>query len=121
MKDIKAERAKISEKDNLRLLYVTKWFLEFFLCERAIQKNGAKWKFGYIAEVTDRGWIVWVLRRMREAHDEKVYISYTSPTPSNHFPTIAKALERTPSWCGVPHTIRACARGDDRPFSSCDW
>lgn len=72
LKDIKAERAKISEKDNLRLLYVTKWFLEFFLCERSRQADGAKWKFGYIAEVTDRGWIVWVLRRMREAQDEKV-------------------------------------------------
>ena len=72
LKDIKAERAKITEKDNLRLLYVTKWFLEFFLCERTRQADGAKWKFGLIAEVTDRGWIVWVLRRMREAQEEKV-------------------------------------------------
>ncbi|TFK80719.1 timeless-domain-containing protein [Polyporus arcularius HHB13444] len=71
LKDIKAERAKITEKDNLRLLYVTKWFLEFFLCERERQSEDAKWKFGLIAEVTDRAWIVWVLRRMREAQDEK--------------------------------------------------
>ena len=35
LKDIKAERPKVTEKDNLRLLFVTKWFLEFFLCERA--------------------------------------------------------------------------------------
>ncbi len=75
LKDIKAERAKITEKDNLRLLYVTKWFLEFFLCERERQAEDAKWKFGLIAEVTDRAWIVWVLRRMREAQDEKVCLS----------------------------------------------
>ena len=72
LKDIKAERPKITEKDNLRLLFVTKWFLEFFLCERARQPEGLRWKFGLIAEVTDRGWIVWVLRRMREAQEEKV-------------------------------------------------
>ena len=72
LKDIKAERPKITEKDNLRLLFVTKWFLEFFLCERARQPEGSQWKFGLIAEVTDRGWIVWVLRRMREAQEEKV-------------------------------------------------
>ncbi|EPQ50778.1 timeless-domain-containing protein [Gloeophyllum trabeum ATCC 11539] len=73
LKDIKAERAKITEKDNLRLLYVTKWFLEFFLRERAARdgKDGQAWDFGLIAEVTDRGWIVWVLKRMREAVDEK--------------------------------------------------
>ena len=74
LKDIKAERPKVTEKDNLRLLFVTKWFLEFFLCERARQPEGSKWKFGLIAEVTDRGWIVWVLRRMREAQEEKVNI-----------------------------------------------
>ena len=72
LKDIKAERPKITEKDNLRLLFVTKWFLDFFLCERARQPEGAKWRFGLIAEVADRAWIVWVLRRMRAAQDEKV-------------------------------------------------
>ncbi|TFK52842.1 timeless-domain-containing protein [Heliocybe sulcata] len=73
LKDIKAERAKITEKDNLRLLYVTKWFLEFFLRERTSRnsQNGQPWDFGLIAEVTDRGWIIWVLKRMREAVEEK--------------------------------------------------
>ncbi|TBU40199.1 timeless-domain-containing protein [Dichomitus squalens] len=71
LKDIKAERAKVTEKDNLRLLFATKWFLEFFLCTRACQPEGARWKFGLVAEVTERGWIVWVLRRMREAQEEK--------------------------------------------------
>ncbi|KAI8989035.1 timeless-domain-containing protein [Trametes punicea] len=71
LKDIKAERPKVTEKDNLRLLFVTKWFLEFFLCERARQQEGSRWRFGLVAEVVDRSWIVWVLRRMREAQEEK--------------------------------------------------
>lgn len=54
---------------------MTKWFLEFFLCERERQAEDAKWRFGLIAEVTDRAWIVWVLRRMREAQEEKVCLS----------------------------------------------
>ena len=76
LKDIKSERPKITEKDNLRLLYVTKWFLEFFLAMQSKeqeQKNGEeKWSFGLIAEVTERSWIIWVLKRMREAVEEKV-------------------------------------------------
>ena len=77
LKDIKAERPKVTEKDNLRLLFVTKWFLEFFLCLRTTDKSRT-WNFGLIAEVTERSWIVWVLRRMREAVNEKVCLS--SPT-----------------------------------------
>ncbi|TFK32404.1 timeless protein-domain-containing protein [Crucibulum laeve] len=75
LKDIKSERAKITEKDNLRLLFMTKWFLNFFLSMRMKEqsKGGVedKWSFGLIAEVTDRAWIVWVLKRMREAVEEK--------------------------------------------------
>jgi len=33
-----------------------------------------KWEFGLIAEVIERGWIVWVLKRMREAVEEKVRV-----------------------------------------------
>ncbi|KAG6820075.1 hypothetical protein H0H93_005603 [Arthromyces matolae] len=69
LKDIRSERAKITEKDNLRLLFVTKWFLEFFLSKRA--QDATRWKFGLIAEVTERTWIIWVLKRMREAVEEK--------------------------------------------------
>ena len=81
LKDIRSERPKITEKDNLRLLYVTKWFLEFFLVmqgkEQEQQKNGeGKWSFGLIAEVTERSWIIWVLKRMREAVEEKVRLSW---------------------------------------------
>ncbi|KAG6865098.1 hypothetical protein C0991_005153 [Blastosporella zonata] len=74
LKDIRSERAKITEKDNLRLLFVTKWFLEFFLTMRAKAKTQAsegRWSFGLIAEVTERTWIIWVLKRMREAVEEK--------------------------------------------------
>ncbi|KAI0942849.1 hypothetical protein AcV7_002147 [Taiwanofungus camphoratus] len=71
LKDIKAERPKITEKDNLRLLYVTKWFLEFFMSVRTKEGQSTTWTFGLIAEVTERGWIVWVLKRMREAVEEK--------------------------------------------------
>ncbi|KAG6872642.1 hypothetical protein C0995_008073 [Termitomyces sp. Mi166 len=74
LKDIRSERAKITEKDNLRLLFVTKWFLEFFLSMRArenAQGSKGRWKFGLIADVTERTWIIWVLKRMREAVEEK--------------------------------------------------
>lgn len=78
LKDIKSERPKITEKDNLRLLFVTKWFLEFFLQaqakEKALKKESS-WDLAFVAEVTDRAWIAWVLRRMREALDAKVVLS----------------------------------------------
>jgi replication fork protection complex subunit Tof1/Swi1 len=76
LKDIKSERPKITEKDNLRLLFITKWFLEFFLQVHAKEKDLEKensWDFGSVAEVTDRVWITWVLKRMREALDAKVF------------------------------------------------
>ena len=81
LKDIRAERAKITEKDNLRLLYVAKWFLEFFLCARARQGAAEAWSFGLVAEVTDRAWIVWVLKRMRQAVEEKVRSSARATDP----------------------------------------
>ena len=119
LKDIKAERPKITEKDNVRLLYVTKWFLEFFLCERARQPEGSKWKFGLIAEVTDRGWIVWVLRRMREAQ-EKVRAStglayrYLGCMLTAHI-CAAEAVDGAPSGRGVPHAVRPRSRHDGVP------
>jgi len=81
LKDIRSERPKITEKDHLRLLYVSKWFLEFFMSSRSKQTPGkdanemeefeSKWNFGVIAQVTEREWIGWVFKRMREAVDEK--------------------------------------------------
>ncbi|KAL4067395.1 timeless protein-domain-containing protein [Scleroderma yunnanense] len=74
LRDIKSERPKITEKDHLRLLYTTKWLLEFFLTSRTTENAidaQRKWSLGLVAEVTDRSWIVWVLKRMRGAIEEK--------------------------------------------------
>lgn len=70
------------EKDNLRLLYVTKWFLDFFLQAQAKDKAASKteWDFGLVSEVTERSWIVWVLKRMREALEDKVLPSFHPPS-----------------------------------------
>lgn len=77
LKDIKSERPKITEKDHLRLLFVTKWFLEYFLAVRVQEKEvnvpaSEPWAFGLVGEVIERGWIVWVLKRMNGAVEEKV-------------------------------------------------
>ncbi|KAH7337412.1 timeless protein-domain-containing protein [Rhizoctonia solani] len=75
LKDIKLERPKYTEKDNLRLLFLTKWFLEFFLLVRENQEKERKqralfagamevWPFGYVSEVVEHG-------RMRAAVEEK--------------------------------------------------
>ncbi|KAK2463336.1 hypothetical protein APHAL10511_004647 [Amanita phalloides] len=74
IKDIRSERPKITDKDHLRLLYVSKWFLEFFLALRLKVKSdhpGTRWNFGLVAQVTEREWIGWVFKRMREAVEEK--------------------------------------------------
>jgi replication fork protection complex subunit Tof1/Swi1 len=95
LKDIRLERARVTEKDKLRLLFVAKFFLEYFLALRAQEQlsqsdkdkskeSGEKWPFGLIAEVIERDWIVWVLKRMREAVDEKV-ASFSSHLCA-HFP-----------------------------------
>jgi hypothetical protein len=75
LKDIKSERPKITEKDNLRLLFITKWFLEYFLAVRTQEKGaGASepWAFGLVGEVIKRSWLVRVLKRMNGAVEEKV-------------------------------------------------
>ncbi|KAG1814818.1 hypothetical protein EV424DRAFT_1413535 [Suillus variegatus] len=75
LKDIKSERPKIKEKDHLRLLHITKWvFLTSRSNEKAVEGQ-RKWNLGLVAEVTDRGWIIWVLKRMRQAMDEKPKIT----------------------------------------------
>lgn len=99
LKDVKAERPKITEKDNLRLLYITKWFLEFFLFLRDTDKSRT-WSFGLIAEVTERSWIVWVLRRMREAVDEKVRLRSLALPPHssrNSSPNSGRSCKRASS------------------------
>ena len=108
LKDIKAERPKITEKDNLRLLFITKWFLEFFLCLRTSDKSRT-WKFGLVAEVTERSWIVWVLRRMREAVDSKVRSSLPTAAPCSLLS--AQTVDRAPSRGGVSNATGSARRG----------
>lgn len=67
------ERPKITEKDNVRLLFLTAWSLEFFLAARL--KNGADSNvtgYAMVKEVVEEEWVKWVLKRMREAADDKV-------------------------------------------------
>ncbi|KAL5514636.1 hypothetical protein ACEPAG_1952 [Sanghuangporus baumii] len=78
LKDIKSERPKITEKDHLRLLFIKRWFLEFFLTVRNSQIEQSKkdgtpisWGFDLVSEVIERSWIVWILRRMRESMESK--------------------------------------------------
>ena len=101
LKDIKSERPKITEKDNLRLLFVTKWFLEFFLAALAKDSGGSTgWNWGYdlVTEVVDRAWIVWILRRMRGAIDEKVRRYFPDVPVGNYFyGLLAQAVDRTSS------------------------
>lgn len=90
VKDIRSERPKITEKDHLRLLYVSKWFLEFFLAlhsKQTAENDGkdkqdleSKCNFGLVAEVTEREWIGWVFKRMREAVEEKACFLMTRST-----------------------------------------
>jgi hypothetical protein len=129
LKDIKAERPKISEKDHLRLLYVTKCFLAFFhhlRSERSKSTSGmsrsvdptpkhdhtthllGQWGFGLIAEVTERGWIVWVLKRMREAVEEKVRHSSVRAISDGWLrPSLAEGMDRATGWNRMSHTAAA--------------
>lgn len=72
------------EKDHLRLLFVSKWFLEFFLAVREKQLSDAEksqgtskqssevWGFDLVGEIVERSWIIWILKRMRQAVEDKV-------------------------------------------------
>ena len=76
LKDIRSERPKVTEKDNLRLLFVTKWFIDFFLCTRTRNSQlGAsredEMEFALVVEVIQRSWAGWVIRRMREAWEDR--------------------------------------------------
>ncbi|QRV85017.1 topoisomerase 1-associated factor 1 [Ceratobasidium sp. AG-Ba] len=84
LKDIRAERPRFTEKDNLRLLFLTKWFLEFFLSVREEQEKARKqqalfasdkvnaevWPLDMLVRL-EPAWGPWVLRRMRAAVEEK--------------------------------------------------
>ncbi|KAI0301445.1 timeless protein-domain-containing protein [Russula brevipes] len=121
LKDIKSERPKITEKDNLRLLFVTKWFLEYFLAVRAQEKGAGApepWAFGLVGEVIERSWIVWVLKRMNSAVEEKVGV----PSPASFLLLLihvsyrvactAQVMDRAAGWNRVPDAAARAPRGD---------
>jgi len=120
LKDIKSERPKITEKDNLRLLFVTKWFLEYFLAVRAQEKGASApepWAFGLVGEVIERSWIVWVLKRMNSAVEEKVVSSTASFLlllihVSYRVACTAQVMDRAAGWNRVPDAAARAPRGD---------
>ena len=96
------ERVKITEKDNVRLLYVTTWFLEFFLSVRKHEGESA-WGFLLVRAVVEEDWVKWVLRRMREANDDKVDLKFSSNHNYSHLPFPAEAMDRTACWDRLSH------------------
>ncbi|GAA5852706.1 hypothetical protein JCM8547_002595 [Rhodosporidiobolus lusitaniae] len=79
LRDIRMERLKVRESDNVRFLFLTRFFLEFFLLvyhddeKRGIphtdEENGHD--FGMIAEMTEPHAIGFVTLRMRTALEDK--------------------------------------------------
>jgi replication fork protection complex subunit Tof1/Swi1 len=65
----------------------SQWFLEFFFYMRA-QEGHAKWPFSVVAEVVERGWIIWVLKRMCQAVEDKVRASIHSIKIHLHRPSV---------------------------------
>lgn len=86
LKDIRMERLKVKESDTIKFLFLSRFFLEFFLL--VFEKNKGKgkavevvpegeaenepWDFGLIAIMTEPASIGFVTARMKMAMDEKV-------------------------------------------------
>lgn len=84
LKDIRMERAKVREMDNIRLLFLVRFFLEYFLglyaYERSIgldAKSEDAHDFDLIAEMTDPNSIAYVGKRMSQSLEEKVHYRLT--------------------------------------------
>ncbi|CED82764.1 timeless-domain-containing protein [Phaffia rhodozyma] len=82
LKDIRMERQKVTEADNLRTLFLSTFFLDFFLSSRTLDiqahrksvgvqpdedKKPVKtaWDFGYVADFCEIDAVRWVVARMR--------------------------------------------------------
>ncbi len=81
---------------------------------RAKDKDKGGWGFDLVAEVTERTWIVWVLKRMREANEEKV-CSVSSPSCRQVlvlilFPTLAETVDGVASRNRMPYAVAAVDR-----------
>ena len=87
------ERPKVRETDNVRALYLSTFFIEFFLLSRTrataaaasdVKGKGREeddvsktWDYGYVAEFAEIDAVKWVVGRMRLVMDDKVSRSAT--------------------------------------------
>ena len=79
LRDIRMERAKVREVDNIRFLFLVRLFLEYFLALREYElSQGVDMTteeghdFDLIAEATDPASIVYVCLRMKAAQEDQV-------------------------------------------------
>lgn len=81
------ERQKVTEADNLRTLFLSTFFLDFFLSSRAQDvkpkassgnqageegSNDANWTFGLVADFCEVDAVRWVVARMRLVMEDTV-------------------------------------------------
>lgn len=72
--------------------------------EKALKKEH-NWDYGFVAEVMDRAWIAWVLRRMREALDAKVYSFRHLHQSGKLTHPIAENVDGVPGRYRMPYPI----------------
>lgn len=89
LRDIRMERLKVRESDTVRFLYLSSFFLEFFLLLYADdEKRGISHldeerghDFGLVAEMTEPHAIGFVALRMKNALEEKVRLRRRRESP----------------------------------------
>lgn len=79
LKDIRMERLKVKEKDTTRFLFLSRFFLEFFLLVHQDEQmrgihplSEEAHGFELIAEMTEPQSIAFVTTRMKKAMEDKV-------------------------------------------------
>ena len=75
------------------------------------------WAFGLVGEVIERSWIVWVLKRMNGAVEEKVGggLCATCVTPFIHVfvcVCVAQVMDRAAGRYRMPDAATCAPRGD---------
>jgi replication fork protection complex subunit Tof1/Swi1 len=80
MRDIRMERSKIRPTDNLRCLFLARFFMEYFLLLRTKAAAGNDGKvsheddlaLGLVGEIAEMESVRWVVMRMKYTMDDKV-------------------------------------------------
>jgi replication fork protection complex subunit Tof1/Swi1 len=87
LKDIRMERSKIRDTDNIRAFYLARFFIEYLLIlrQKEVSKSEGKAKekengnaedddlsLGLVAEMAELESVRWVFMRMRSTMDDKV-------------------------------------------------